>query len=464
MFTKKIVKKVFYLFSSCVLAAVLLLIAIYLINIHRINAEYDSRYSTESRVSLRKFPYPFRAAMAISSDIDNTETLGEFLEIQKFLNTREITSMGEGIGLEVGNSFLFHEPPTGAISYFSGDPKISQTIRNFVKAGYIDVMHSYGKKSNFTREDAVKALRELKRNGCQISVWVDHEKSLSNLGDDVTFGLGDHPDSKAYHADLTLNCGIRFVWLGRVTMITGQATPVTLEGFANLFAKDHPIQSLINIWKEFAKNAMGVLGSKKYAMHRSNDLVRIAKLDDGTKIFEFTRFDNFWEGVATGATNKRLAYVISEKTLNRLKETEGYTIVYTHLGKNSDCPKYICEETQDALRNLAAEYRAGNIYVTTTSKLLNYYINQKYLDWSYESQGDQTQIRINSVKDPIFGTSTPTLKDLQGITFYVPDKEKACIFINGKEIRGIQRNSADYIGRESVSIPLRSLEFPLGHS
>jgi hypothetical protein len=457
---KTIIKKTLYIFSSCVLSGILLIIAFYFISIHNINKEYYERYSAESRVALRKFPYPYRAAIAISSDIDNTETVEEFLELQKFLNTSKTTSMGEGIGLEIGNSFLFYEPQIGSISYFNSSPEVAETILEHIKTRQIDVMHSFGKKDNFTRQDAIKALNELKRNDIKMDVWVDHEKSKSNLGDDVTFGLGDHPDSEAYHADLTLNHGIRFVWLGRVTMITGQAVPVTLKRFTGLFDKDHPIHSFVNICKEFVKNAMGVLGSKKYAMHRSNDLVRIAKLDDGNKVYEFTRFDNFWKGVATGATNKRLAYVISEKTLNRLKETGGYMIVYTHWGKNSDCPKYICKETQDALRNLAEEYRAGNIYVTTTSKLLNYYINHKYLDWSYESKADGTKIIINSVKDPVSGAFTPTLKDLEGTTFYVQGNKSVRMFVGVQEIEGIRRNPPDNTGRPSVSIQHIHLKFP----
>jgi hypothetical protein len=39
---------------------------------------------------------------------------------------------------------------------------------------------------------------------------------------------------------------------------------------------------------------MGVLGVK-YAIQKDNDLLRIVKL--GNKVYEFTRFDNFWEGL-----------------------------------------------------------------------------------------------------------------------------------------------------------------------
>lgn len=456
MFKNKVVKRTLYISSSCVLAAILFVITVYLINIHSINQQYYNRYNAKSEVALRKFPYPYRAAIAICSDIDNTETLEKFLEIQKFLNTREMTSMGEGVGLEIGNSFFFYEPPDAAISYFLSGPQVRETIINFIKSGQIDVMHSYGKKSDFTREDAIRSLAELKKNNCKIDVWIDHDRSMSNLGDDVTFGLGDHPDSKAYHADLTLNYGIKFVWLGRVTMIVGQSAPVTWEGFAVIFDKDHAIHSSISICKEIAKNAMGVFGSKKYAMHKDNDLLRIVKLDDGNKVYEFTRFDDYWKGVGTGATNKRLAYALSGRTLNHLKDTEGYMVVYTHFGKNSDCMEFICKETQSALRNLAKEFKEGNIYVTTTSKLLSYYLKHKYLDWSYDDGGGSIGIHIRGVKDPIFGFYVPTIKDLEGLTFYVPDKNKSIIDFNNKRIENVRKNIADYTGRESITITTRN--------
>jgi hypothetical protein len=434
--------------------------SLYLINVYTINQAYHKRYNTDSIGALRKFPYPYRAAISISSDIDNTGTLEEFLEIQKFLNTKNQTSMGAGVGLEIGNSFFFYEPPNGAISYFLGGPEVAKTIIDFIQAGYIDTIHSYGKKHDFTRKDAILALQELHKINSTIDVWIDHTLSDDNLGDDVTFGLGDHPDSAAYHADLTLDYGIKFVWLGRVTMIVGQTAPLSMATFTNIFDAAHPFYSLVNVTKEFAKNFLAYWGSKKYALHKENDLVKITTLDDGQKVYEFMRFDNNWQGVGVGANSKGLAYALSKKTLNRLKETAGYMIIYTHLGQNADCPQYICRETQDALRNLAAEFESGALYVTSTSKLLNYYINHRYLNWTYESKGDETIIHIHNVQDPLFGTFVPTEEDLQGITFYVPEKRKTRVFIGGKEVEDIQHNPPDYAGRESVTIPLTFLKYP----
>jgi len=448
---KKFAKKI-YIFGLSLAAAILAVATIYLINIHNINRAYYERAHTKSAVALRKFPYPYKAAMAISSDIDGTTTKEEFLEIQSFLNTKEKASMGEGVGLEIGNSFIVYAPTTCTFSYFSGDSGDAQVIRKYIRAGYIDSLHSYGEKFDFSREDAIKAIRELRNNRCQVDVWVDHARTPNNLGDDTTFGLGDHPDSPAYHADLTIDYGIKFVWLGRITMVIGQSAPISLRTFSSIYDSNHPITSLINMGKEFAKNFLAILGNRKYALHRTYDLVRIARLDDGQKVYEFIRFDNYWKGVATGATSRRLAYVISRRTLDRLKEVGGYTIVYTHLGKNSDCSEVIPKETQTALRELAGEFEQGNIYVTTTSRLLNYYLIHSYLDWSYETISDEIVIRISHVQDPVFGPFMPTEKNLRGITFYVPSKDKVRLYIGDKEIANIQRNQPDYTERESITI------------
>jgi hypothetical protein len=431
---------------------ILALIGYYLTSIYGINHSYYKAHNGRGKVALRKFPYPYKAAMTICSDIDETATAEEFLEIHKFLNTKEMTSMGRGVGLDIGDSFMMYARPTHSFSYYSGDSVDAQVIREFIKTGHIDVMHSYGEKPGFTRKDAIRAIGELIRNDCRISVWVDHSRMTDNLGDDRSFGLGDHPLSTAYHSDITLAYGIEFVWLGRLTQVIGQSAPITLNTFWSIYDSAHPVSSLRNMGKEFAKHVLAVFGNKKYAMHRSYDLVRMVKLDDGRRVYEFLRFDNYWKGVAVGATSKRLAYVISDRTLKRLEKSGGYMIVFTHLGKNSDCNQVIAEETQAALRGLADEYEKGTLYVTTTSKLLNYYLNHKYLNWSYETKGDEIIITISRVEDPVFGPFVPSARDLHGITFYVPDKDKAKVYVGDTEMPNLRRNPQDYSGRESVSI------------
>jgi len=427
---------------------------VYFLRIYKINRGYYEKNSVNDShiVAIRKFPYPYRAAITICSDIDRTETLEEFLEINKFINTKEITSMGKGVGLKLGNTFLMYETPNRTISYFNSEPAVAGNIIRLINNGHIDVIHSFGKKGDFTRQDAIRAIDELNYRNSKIDVWVDHTKSKDNMGDDVTFGLGDHPDSNAYHADLTLSYGIKFLWLGRVTMAVGQAVPISWRNFLSVYDSNYPFHSFLNLTKELTKHVLAVFGNQKFAMHKDNDIVRIARLDDGQKAFEFIRFDNYWRGVGTGANCKNLAYVISKRTLNRLMEAEGYMVVYTHFGMNDNCSQFICRDTQLALQNLAHENKAGNIFVTTTSKLLNYYVRHKYLNWSYKAVGDEITIQIHNVKDPIFGTYVPSVQQLEGFTFYVPDNYNAKIFLENQKITDVRQNPADHTERKSYTI------------
>lgn len=441
---------------SSFIAPVTIAIGIYSANIYYTNKHYYDQFNTDSEVTLRKFPYPYRSAMTICSDIDRTETLDEFMKIHKFISSEEMTDTGKGVGLDIGNSFFFYDIADKSISYFNRDPLVRETIKKFIKSGKIDVLHSYGKKSDFNRHDAIVALNELMDNNLMVDVWVDHTKSSDNFGNDVTLGQGDIIDCEAYHADVTIEYGIKFVWLGRVTMITGQSVPITLKTFTSILDKDHLIYSFLNMSKEFGKHILGILGSRKYAMHKTNDLVRIITLDDGQRAYEFMRFDNYWRGVGTGANSRNLAYTISKKSLDRLKENAGYMIVYTHLGINSDCRQVICQETKSAFRHLAREYEAGHIFITSTSKLLNYYINNKYLNWSFENKKGEIIIRIHNIKDPVFGSFAPSIEELDGMTFYVPDKNKAMIYLNNTKLSKIRRNAPDYSQRESVTILSRN--------
>jgi hypothetical protein len=98
--------------------------------------------------------------------------------------------------------------------------------------------------------------------------------------------------------------------------------------------------------------------------------------------------------------------------------------------------------------------------VTTTSKLLNYYRAYQYVAWSCQRAAGCTHIHVGHIDDPVFGKIAPTIQQLQGLTFYVPDSSRADIYVQGAKVEGVQRNPADGSGMESVTIPLTHLSFP----
>jgi hypothetical protein len=435
----------------------LIIVLIYFYKVYQINQLYLTDYENGSGIHLRKFPYPYQAALTICSDCDATSSADEFLTIQRYLNSKDSTSIGDGIGLEIGNSFFMYDP-VNRFSLLSGDTTDRKIITQYLRQGFIDCLHSYGEKYDFTRKDAENGLAQLSKINCMLDVWIDHSFTIDNIDEDIMGGEGDQRNSCAYHSDLTINFGFKFFWLGRVSSTFVHEVPIQLSTFINIWDSDFIYNSLINIGKEFSKHMLGVFGFSKYLMHKDYRLVQIRTLSQGQKVFEFIRTNSHWGGVNRGDDTFGLAYVLSEKNLELLKKKQGYSIIYTHLGKNSSDEEYIAEKTKKALQNLAKESQNGNIYVTTTSKLLNYYINRKNLIFDIDKRIDSTYININGIYDPLKNkVQMPTINELQGITFYTSQPHKTVINLLGKKIYELQLNPADDSGQKSLMFPLKRI-------
>ncbi|MDM7926268.1 MAG: hypothetical protein QUS35_09660 [bacterium] len=425
---------------------------------------YREDARSRAPVSLRKFPYPYRAALSVCSDIDNTETPEEFLAIQEFLNTDHETAFGRGVGLEIGNSFyLFDRPGRNEFSWFSDRPEDRRIIRDFIRAGIIDCLHSYGEGCT-TRVQAVDALRALERDGCRVPVWINHSDARSNLSKWFPTNRGDRIGDAAYHADLTIPYSVRYISCGSSTSIIGQDAPVSWRSYLSPGRNRCP-KSLRNAGKSFLKRVLSRFGlcGTRYFLHRDNALIGVRRLEDGRRVYEFMRFDVHPDGIGYGANSRGLSDNISEAVLRRLVEVGGTGIVYTHLGKNGEGAPWVAPETAVALRNLSAHSKEGRILVTTTSKLLNYVTVRNAIRWSFDEDSAGIAIRIHGIRDPLLGEMEADSVSLQGITFHVPDGKPVRVLVKGEAVRNLRMNPADESGRRSVSFPWNRLKAPEVH-
>ncbi|RNC29089.1 MAG: hypothetical protein AWM53_01009 [Candidatus Dichloromethanomonas elyunquensis] len=172
---------------------------------------------------LRKFPYPYDAMLAICSDADMT-TLQEFEEYHRFLNTKEKTLNGIGLGLDIGDSawmYIANDTRVKAdkdgnsadfsMSYFQGvnsnTLKDADKIVHYFKAGWIDSLHTFGDFSRndhtvlFRRDLAVSAWKAMNESGFKPKVWINHgsESNVQNFG-----GYNSKRITK-YQGGMTLN-------------------------------------------------------------------------------------------------------------------------------------------------------------------------------------------------------------------------------------------------------------------
>jgi hypothetical protein len=402
-------------------------------------------------IARRPMPYPYRAMLAICSDLDETPDREVYVETLRFMNTTAATRFGDGVGLETGNTIYFDMPP-GQFSYWNTSDRGRAEVRAMIRSGHVDCLHSFGDLAT-TRAHAATALDELARHDCALSVWIDHAVAPTNFGADIMRGEGDLPGAAAYHADLSTGFGLRYVWRGRVTSVTAQGVRRRLHG---ILERAHPIASAVTLSKETAKGLLARAGHRKYRMHASNRVLEPSRLRDRRPVLEFLRTNPHWGGVSVAETAAGIGEVLVPSMLERLIERGGAAILYTHLGKTASTARPFTDAGLTALRRLAEAARHGRILVTTTRRLLGYALASGHTTWTVSHTNDHCTIdlRSSAAGFPL------TASDFDGLSFYVPDPSRTRMSIDGVECPGLSRNTPDHTGRTSVSFPWRRLDFP----
>ena len=401
-------------------------------------------------VSMRPWPYPYRAALAICSDLDETPTADDYFEMARFLNTNEKTRLGTGVDLEIGNSIYFDMPPS-QFSYWNGDDAARARVRALIQSGHIDCLHSFGDLAA-TRQHAGRALDELARHGCGLKVWVDHAVAPSNFGEDIMCGSGDVAGSAVYHADLTYAFGIEYVWRGRVTSVIGQDTARRLSGIAS---PRHPVASAVTVAREAAKGALARASNVKYAPHAANEVLWPAALRSGQPVVEFLRSNPSWAGISVHDTSDGLGEVISADLLSRLLDRQAACVLYTHLGKTKLPGRAVAPNTRRALDLVARARADGDLMVTTTRRLLDFCRARRTVSWTAAADGDGVRIDVSTAALPSIER-----RRLEGLTFYAETTAKLRLIVDGGEEQALRVNPPDHTGRPSVSIAWPRLSFP----
>ncbi|NMM63978.1 hypothetical protein HBE96_15100 [Clostridium sp. P21] len=386
---------------------------------------------------LRKFPYPFSSMLSICSDIDDT-TLDEFQTYHKFLNTKEKTPYGEGLGLDIGDSLWMYmaDNTTSTVdthgngvenimTFFTGTSKTEKhnanEIIHFVDSGWIDCIHAFGdfstkneKGTLFNRSLAKNAWNALNSINFKPTVWINHgnKSNKQNFGAHGTssfmnYQQGDNPNSSYYHTDLTMQDGVKYIWNSLSDTSFGHAYPL-------------------------------------YEL----------SLRDGQKVWGFYRYTN---NLVNGKmdwtwTPEHIHRQLTKGNLDSIVSNKQYSIVAQHFGVNTE---YLFKPENIQSLRLLKEYETnGKILVAKTSRLLNYANIHKYLMYNKVTEDGKTYINISSVDDPIFGKSTPTIDNIRGITFYCDDPENTVFLLNKTKISSdnLQVNPKDETGKASISI------------
>ena len=421
------------------------------------------------KVRLRTVPYPYRAALAIANDRHGLHDMARFRELHRFLNTDDDTPFGPGLGLEIADSFWFYDS-IGRFSYFKGFSAApsdqAPLIREFLQAGYIDSLHTWGDFTNtrFTRALAEPALEEMQRHGLKVTVWTNHgdRHNVQNIDHAVPCRRGALPGDPAYHADLLRPLGVRFMWRN-LTRIVGQDRLLSLVEYCHpgyyywnpletvVMIPTHAVRWLLRRWGH--RSGEGVMPNGAWLHNR---LINAVELDDCSRLWEFRRFNNHPDSLWRGADVAGLARQLAPGVLDRLERAGGFMVVYTHL-ELGDWP---CPEVITCLQDLARRCREERIWVAATARLLQYNRVMHLVRWSEIEKPGEFEIRIaGTLEDPLFGEQPLEPADLQGLTFEVRTRqERVAVTLAGKPLP--VREAGRSGGRVTVMLPVQPLDYP----
>ena len=396
------------------------------------------------QIELTKFPYPFKAALTICSDIDGC-SFEDFMQMQKFINSSADTVFGEGLSLPIGNSFWMFDKqglPNSAFSYFDME-SITETqyatyMDEFIQAGILDVMHGYGNFNHnfpFNRKFAEMAIEVLDKKNHKLKTWTNHggAENLQSIGK-YSKGMGDIPTNQNYHTDLLNKYGIKFFWDSElnVSNIIGQErNSHFLEAYwGNPLYKTFRIKN-----RQIIKGCLSIMDGLLFKFQKKhffkwaqanylNDLVTNEQLRDGLILNKFKRF-----GHGRYDWSDDLPLLLNNDILQRLIKKNGYLVLYIHLGDRRQKSKYIFDsDSVKSLKKLSEYYCDKLIWIDTTSNLLQYNWVKKNIKWLYREYEDIISIDIEPMSDI-------SSEDLSGLTFNVPINKSVQIYYQGKILK-----------------------------
>ena len=321
-----------------------------------------------------------------------------------------------------------------------------ESILEYVRHGFLDVLHTYGcftDSAHFKRALAETALEALRARGIQIETWVNHgpPTNVQCMGTRDEW-QGDAVGTPGYHADLTVEYGVRWVWTG-----SEMTDRIALDA-----SKPGRLQSRIR---------------KRFDGHTA--LVEPYRLRDGQPVRRFYRYTGL--GGRTPVLED-LPRQLSTTNLDELVKAEGCAIVYQHLavrrlrpGFGTDVYRptdegWFALEEISALRALAQRYHDGEIWVVPTTSLLRYRDAHRRVAWSAHREQEGDVIVIVAETE---GQLSP--RDLADLTFYCERPEATRVYLQTPhgldQIDAVRPNPTDATSRRSVTLLPRTKPSPL---
>ncbi len=410
----------------------------------------------EGPIRVRPYPFPFIAAFSLSNDVDGMN-LAAFEDWHGFVSGRGKTAYGDGLGLEVGDSFWVWGGPTDILAIHRQYPGEDQPvdspdvprIAELAKAGWLDTLHSLGnwrspadgdRAKLGQRDQAAYALDKLDNLGVRPGVFVNHSASPSNVGAIWgSYQRADDPDHPMYCLDLYRQFGFRYYWVDAATSIN------KFGDHLQFFNKDDYQARLAAFpfvdWLRKAGKRAGddpPIFPRDESQQRclfsqifNETLIQVAARD-GTPILAFKRYRS-----PELPTTSTFPTQVTARKLDELEQRGGAVVVYQHFGVTSlrgrgkiagpgggkarSVPPVLDEHEAACWRDIAARRDSGRLFVATTRRLLDWLWLRDRLEIHLDASPGRWRVRLGPMRCHVLGDLTASVEWFNGLSLLVPE-------------------------------------------
>jgi hypothetical protein len=428
------------------------------------------------RVRLRKFPYPYLAAVSVASDIDDA-SYDRFAAIHALFCGEDIIRPGtrvwdtlglsqgsvwydrsaggvRGLGLEIADTFFLvgddlsmgmyrFDPVTGSFREDTSDGhNACEAIKEWIRRGDIDAFHGF---HDCTRDQVLPLLKTF-YEWCDSEgvekphIWINHSvrKCPSGLCPDL------------FRPNRAVSLGRRVARFVVGPLFGRERRPITWRqpwyhgarpGSPYYVNDVLRANGLRYVWLEAGGDELAnVIALPEYRHGGRPSILEPVTMDDGITYYRFRRCYGKVAappGVTVALRTSRVAFdastLFTGENLDHLCDVQGACVLYTHWTLERSLP--VQDETIGNFDRLRGYRDRGKIWVTRLSRLLEWTRLWAFLEFEARQGPNGLIIDIGAVNDPVFGLRPLTPPECDGLAFDVPaDHGPICVRVAGQDL------------------------------
>jgi|GEM_PF-3828952 len=363
--------------------------------------ESTGRWNVPLReVGVRPFPFPYFAGFALANENTYADA-GIFEDVHGFVSGRRPTQFGDGLGLEVGDSYAVGPDGSPRLTLGETNPGAEARLAQLAQHGWLDTLYCPGAARRVALAEALERWPPERRPGVFLGSTSPSEKRALARADVRYFAdddlievdkFGDHHDHKI------------------------------VERF-RLAARDYDWRR----WIESAPDAKPMVQAKSFA-RLMNETIQVDDRGGGAHR-RFKRYCGPWL-----ASMPTFSAQVTSVLLDGLISHAGAVIVQQQLGRwsligaagdrsqaRANAAPVLDRHALAAWREIAERKAAGKLWVVTTARLLDHLWRRQALRFTVEQTARAWTIRLAPFRCPVLGERPLDARDLNGLSFTVPE-------------------------------------------